>query len=137
MVIGQVVLISPLVTGLTISALNGAGPEIRDTAISLGAGRIRMAWTVILEVRYSVLNAVLIGFGRAVSEVGIAIMVGGNIYKYTRVLTTAIALETGKGDIELSMALGIILLGLALFVIIFAIVLPSWLRHKAGRSLQK
>ena len=137
MVIGQMVLIAPLIIGLTISALNGVGPEIRDTAVSLGAGRIQMAKTVLLEVRYGVLNAVLIGFGRAVSEVGIAIMVGGNIAGLTRVLTTAIALETGRGELELSIAMGIILLGLALFVIVFSIVVPSWLRSRANRSNQR
>jgi len=130
MVIGQAVLISPLIIGLTISALSGVSPEIKDTAVSLGAGRLQMTRVVLAEARYAVLSAVMIGFGRAISEVGVAIMVGGNIDRYTRVLTTAITLETGKGRIALSMALGIILLALALVVII----IPSLIQQRASRK---
>jgi tungstate transport system permease protein len=111
---------------LTISALKGVGPEIKDTALALGAGRVRMARTVLSEARYAVVSAVMIGFGRAISEVGIAMMIGANIPGYTRVLTTAIALEAGRGAIERSMALGIILLALALIVII----VPSWIQQR-------
>jgi len=133
MVIGQTVLILPLVIGLTISALNGVGPELRETALSLGAGRIQMARTVLLEARYAVLTAVLIGFGRAIAEVGAAIILGGNIKGYTRILTTAITLETSMGNLERSMALGLILLGVALVVII----VPSWFQQRASRALQR
>lgn len=126
MVIAQMVLISPLMTGLTISALRGVPEEIRDTAISLGAGRMQMVSIVLTEAKYATLTAVLIGFARAISEVGAAIIVGGNIKGYTRVITTAITLETGKGEIELSMALGIILLLLAFIVIL----IPSWLQQR-------
>ncbi len=120
MVIGQVVLIGPIVTGLTISALSGVSPAIKETAISLGATRIQAVWSVLKEARYAVLTAVLVSFGRAISEVGLAIMVGGNIRGFTRVLTTAMALETQMGNIELSMALGIILVVLALIVTVLA-----------------
>ena len=116
MIIGQVILIGPIITGLTISALNGVPPEIRDTAVSLGATRFQTARTIVMEAKYATLTAIMVGFGRAISEVGLAIMVGGNIRGYTRTLTTAMALETGKGEVELSMALGIILLLLALAV---------------------
>ncbi len=133
MVIGQVVLISPLMTGLTVSALSGVRPEIRDTAVSLGAGRLQMARTVLVEAKYATLTAVLIGFGRAISEVGLAIMVGGNIRGFTRTLTTAMSLETSMGNIELSMALGIILLSLALIVII----IPSWIQQRSSRVQQR
>jgi tungstate transport system permease protein len=133
MVIGQTILILPLVIGLTISALSGVGPEIRETALSLGAGRIQMARTVLHEGRYAVFSAVLIGFGRAISEVGAAIILGGNIAGYTRVLTTAITLETGKGEIELSMALGLILLAVALVVII----IPSWMQRRSARTVRR
>jgi len=126
MIIGQVVLITPLMIGLTISALRSISSEIRDTAISLGAGRVQMALTILREAKYATLTAVLIGFARAISEVGAAIIIGGNIKGYTRILTTAITLETGKGEIALSMALGIILLALAMIVII----IPSWLQRK-------
>lgn len=116
MVIGQVVLIAPIVTGLTLSALSGVSPEIKDTAISLGATRFQTVRTILTEARYATSTAVLVGFGRAISEVGLAIMVGGNISGFTRTLTTAMSLETSMGNIELSMALGIILILLALIV---------------------
>jgi tungstate transport system permease protein len=120
MVIGQVVLISAIVTGLTISGLSGVSPAIRETATSLGASRLQSVWVVVKEARFAVLTAVLVGFGRAISEVGLALMVGGNIRGYTRVLTTAISLETGKGEIALSLALGFILVTLALIVTVLS-----------------
>lgn len=116
MVLGQTVLVSPIMTGLTISALAGVSPQIKDTAKSLGASETQVIATVIKEARPAVMAAVLLGFGRALSEVGVAMMVGGNIQGYTRVLTTAIALETSMGDLELSMALGIILITLSLAI---------------------
>jgi tungstate transport system permease protein len=116
MVIGQAVLISPIVLGLTISALNGVDRTITDTARSLGAGGWQVAWVIVREARFAVMGAVILGFGRAISEVGLALMVGGNIRGFTRVLTTTIALETSKGDIGLAIALGIILMVIALVV---------------------
>ena len=116
MVIGQILLISPLLLGFTISALGGVSREIVDTATSLGASRFQTVWLVLKEARYAVLAAVIMGFARAISEVGCAQIVGGNIKGATRVMTTAIALEASKGDIALGMALGIILLFLALII---------------------
>jgi len=116
MVIGQVALISPIVMGLTISALSGVGQEVRDTAISLGASRLWTILTMMREARYAIATALLVSFGRAISEVGCALMVGGNIVGRTRVLTTTMSLETSMGNIELSMALGIILMAIALAV---------------------
>ena len=116
MVIGQMILISPIMLGLTISALSGVSKEIVDTATSLGASGFQTALLVLKEARYAVLVAVIMGFGRAISEVGCALMVGGNIRGFTRVITTAISLETSKGELELSIALGIILLFLALVI---------------------
>jgi len=115
-VIGQTILVIPIMTGLTISALSGVGSEIKDTAISLGATEMQAMWTIIREARAAVVAALLLGFGRAISEVGVAMMIGGNIRGYTRVLTTAIALETNMGNLELSMALGIILISISLLV---------------------
>ncbi|MCK5115880.1 MAG: ABC transporter permease [Candidatus Aegiribacteria sp.] len=115
-VLGEVLLIAPIITGLTISALAGLGRNISDTALSLGAGQLQMVLKVLSESRYMVLTAVLMGFGRAVSEIGVAIIVGGNISGYTRTLTTAIALGVGKGETAASIALGIILLALAMIV---------------------
>lgn len=115
-VIGEVFLIAPIITGLTIAALQGVGSGLADTALALGASRGRVALKVLFEARYAVLTSVLMGFGRAVSEVGVALMVGGNISGYTRTLTTAISLGIGKGETAQSIALGVILLSLAMLV---------------------
>lgn len=116
MVIGQMILVSPIIIGLTISALKGVSPQIRDTAVSLGADESQLIRTIIKEARFAVIAAVLIGFGRALSEVGVAMMIGGNIRDYTRVLTTSIALQTSMGNLEMSMALGIILIGISMIL---------------------
>jgi len=116
MVLGQMILITPILLGLTVSALRGVDRTILDTARSLGASRMQMMVLTIREARFAVMAAVILGFGRAISEVGIALMVGGNIRGFTRVITTAISLETSKGDLELSIALGIILILIALII---------------------
>jgi len=115
-IIGQVVLIAPILLGLTISALSGVDRTLIDTARSLGASNIQITLLVIREARFAVMAAVIMGFGRAISEVGISLMVGGNIRGFTRVITTAISLESSKGDLELALALGIILIFIALVV---------------------
>lgn len=115
-VVGQAILITPILLGLTISALNSVDRTILDTARSLGASGLQMAVFVVKEARFAVVAAVIMGFGRAISEVGISLMVGGNIKGFTRVITTAISLESSKGDIELALALGIILIFIALVV---------------------
>ncbi|MDN7025975.1 ABC transporter permease subunit [Methanoculleus sp. FWC-SCC1] len=121
MVIAQTVLILPIMTGLTISALSGVDPTIRDTIRSLGANTRQYLALLVREARFAILAAVVVGFSRAIAEVGAAIMIGGNtktsaFWTSTRVLTTAISLETSMGNIEFSMALGIILLAIALVV---------------------
>lgn len=116
MVIGQALLIMPVILGLTISALAGIDNKVSLTAVSLGASRFQTSLLNLREARFAVLAALTMGFGRAISEVGLALMVGGNIRGYTRTLTTAISLETARGDIELSLALGIILLAIALVI---------------------
>ncbi len=116
MVIGQTILITPILLGLTMSALSGVDKAIVDTAISLGASGFQTILATLREARYAVLAAVIMGFGRAISEVGLAIMIGGNIKGFTRVITTAISLETSKGELELAIALGIILLFIALVI---------------------
>ena len=115
-VVGQVILITPILLGLTISALRGVDRAIVDTARSLGASGFQVAVLIIKEARFAVMAAVVMGFGRAISEVGISLMVGGNIRNVTRVITTAISLESSKGDLELALALGIILIFIALVV---------------------
>jgi len=118
MIIGQTVLILPIMTGLTISALSGVDRNIRETLVSLGATEFQNITQIILEARFAILGGIILGFGRAISEVGVAMMIGGNIRGETRVLTTSIALETGMGDFGLSIALGIILLLIALVVVL-------------------
>jgi len=115
-VIGQVILVAPIITGLTMSALSGVDKSIPETAFALGADRFQMTFLVIKEARFAILSAVIMAFGRAVSEVGLSLMVGGNIRGFTRTITTAISLETSKGDLELSLALSIILIFLGLLV---------------------
>jgi tungstate transport system permease protein len=116
MIIGQMILITPVLLGLTISAFSGVDKAIPDTARSLGANSFQTVTVVLKEARFAVMAAILLAFGRAISEVGLALMVGGNIRGFTRVMTTAISLETSKGDIELSIALGIILILIALII---------------------
>jgi tungstate transport system permease protein len=116
MVIGQIILVMPILLGMTISALSGVDRNIIDTARSMGADGWQTMLAILKEARFAVIAAVVLAFGRAISEVGLAMMVGGNIRGFTRVLTTAISLETSKGDWELSMALGIILIFIALVI---------------------
>ncbi|MEE9125186.1 MAG: ABC transporter permease [candidate division NC10 bacterium] len=112
--IGEFILAIPIVVALTIAALKGVDPRVRETALTLGASRSGAAVMLVLEARYAVVAAVLAGFARVVAEVGSALMVGGNIRGYTRTLATATALETGKGEFAFAIALGLILILLAL-----------------------
>jgi len=116
MVIAQVILILPIMIGLTLSALSGVDRATRDTIVALGASESQAILTMLREARFAIMGAVVLGFGRAISEVGAAMMIGGNIRGFTRVLTTAIALETSMGNVSLSLALGMILLTIALIV---------------------
>jgi tungstate transport system permease protein len=125
MVLGQTVLIIPIMLGLVIAALGGVDRSISDTLISLGATGFQTIVQIVQEARYAILSAVILGFGRAISEVGVAMMVGGNIRGETRVLTTAIALQTGIGDFGLSIALGIILLAIALVIVVIMNLITS------------
>ncbi len=115
-ILGDVILAFPLIVGLTIAAVNGVDPRARMTAVSLGASPRQASITILAEARFGLMAALFNGFGRVVAEVGSAIMLGGNIRGYTRTITTAIALETSKGEFAFGMALGIILLTVALSV---------------------
>ena len=119
MVLGQLVLATPIVIGFSHAAIRGIDPLVRETALSLGASSFQASLSVLREARYGVLAAIIAGFGRAISEVGAAMMLGGNIRGHTRVMTTAIALETSKGRFELGLVLGFILLGVAFLVNLF------------------
>ncbi len=118
MILGQTVLIIPIMLGLIITALSGIDTGISDTLVSLGATRFQKILEIIKEARFAILSAIVLGFGRAIAEVGVAMMIGGNIRGHTRVLTTAITLETGMGNFGFSIALGIILLIVALIVVV-------------------
>lgn len=116
MVMGQAFLTLPLVTALAAAAVRQVDPRVREEAWVLGAGRRQIMLLMLIHARAALAVALFSGLGRALSEVGCAMMVGGNIKGFTRNLTTAIALETGKGDFSLGMALGMILLLLALIL---------------------
>jgi tungstate transport system permease protein len=116
MVLGQALLITPIMIGMTVSALSGVDKTIKDTTLSLGASQAQAIWAIIKEARFAMGAGLILGFGRAISEVGTAMILGGNIAGYTRVLTTAIALESTKGDFAIALALGIVLLLVALVI---------------------
>ena len=116
MVIAQVVLITPIIAALAYQVMDDLHREYRDLFQSLGVPLTKAVPTYLWDARYSLITSVLAGFGRAISEVGAVIIVGGNIDHLTRVMTTAIALETSKGELAIALALGIILLTLALIV---------------------
>ncbi len=116
MVIGQTLLALPVMAALTAAAVERCDPRIRLTALGLGAGSFRAGLAVAFESRSALAAAVAAGFGRVFSEVGISMMVGGNIHGHTRNITTGIAFETGKGEFALGVALGVVLLVVALAV---------------------
>ena len=114
MTVGQVFLILPLIVGFSYTALRQVDKRARLTALTLGASRRQAGWVVIREAKYALLIAVLAGFARAISEVGIAMMLGGNIRNATRNITTSIALETAKGEFRNGVVLGAVLLVITL-----------------------
>ncbi|MCW3489190.1 ABC transporter permease [Dethiobacter alkaliphilus] len=113
MIIAQVLLAVPIIIGLTSVAVRSKGKEMQETLLSLGAERRLIMWTIMREARYGILGALIAGFGRVIAEVGAVMMVGGNIAGRTRVMTTAIVMEVGMGNMAFAMALGLILLLLA------------------------
>ena len=119
-ILGQAILITPIMVSFSVSAIEGVGMEIRDLARTLGASESEVSFTVLREALQGVLLAVIASFNRAIAELGIALMLGGNIAGLTRVLTTSIALETARGNFELSIALTIVLL-LIVFTLNFAV----------------
>jgi len=114
MVVAQTILIVPIVAALSRQVIEDAWQEYREQLTSLGAGPVRASMTLLWDTRFSLVTIILAGFGRAAAEVGAVLIVGGNIDGVTRVMTTAIALETSKGDLPLALALGIVLLSLVL-----------------------
>jgi tungstate transport system permease protein len=116
MIIAQVILVTPIIAALTRQTCEDLLEEYRDQLRSLGASSVEVVKTLLWDGRYRLITAVLAGFGRAIAEVGAIMIVGGNIDHVTRTMTTAIVLETSKGDIALALALGMILLAIALAV---------------------
>jgi tungstate transport system permease protein len=116
MIIAQFVIATPLVVGFTVASIQALPAQLPDLLTSLGAGRVQALWILSREARLGLLAAVMAGFGAIVSEVGASMTVGGNLRGSTRVLTTAIVTETGRGNLPIALALGCLLLGLAFAV---------------------
>jgi tungstate transport system permease protein len=116
MVLAQLVIAAPIVTGLTLAAVQQIPERFRLQLLALGASRVQMTWVLIKEARLPMLAALMAGFGGVISEVGASMMVGGNIKGSTRVLTTATVLETGKGNFDIAIALSVILLAITFLV---------------------
>jgi tungstate transport system permease protein len=115
-VLAQTVIATPIVMGISLAAIQNLPANLRLQILALGATRLQMVWILVKEARLPLLAGVMAGFGGVISEVGASIMVGGNIKGYSRVLTTATVMETGKGNFDIAMALGIILLLLSFAV---------------------
>jgi len=132
MIVAQTVLIAPIVAALTRQVIEDEWREYREQLRSLGARRWRAGLTLLWNARFALTTAALAGFGRAIAEVGAVMIVGGNIEGVTRVMTTAIALETSKGDLPLALALGFILITLALTLNAIAYALRRWAEQRWG-----
>ena len=118
-VIAQCVISLPIITGFTLASIQQIDPKLRLQIVSLGASRMQLVWLLVIDTRLPLLAAVMAGFGSIISEVGAAMMVGGNIEGHTRVLTTAVVLEVSKGNFGLAIALSIILMALVYLVTLF------------------
>jgi len=116
MVIGQIILVLPIVTALSLSATQGIDKRVAKTAMTLGANEFQTALFILREGKFAIFSAIIAGFGRVFAEVGVSMMLGGNIRGLTRNITTAIAFETGKGEFALGLALGMILLSVAFLI---------------------
>jgi len=116
MVIAQTIIATPIVMGISVAAIQNLPQNLKLQILALGASRIQMVWLLVREARLPLMAAIMAGFGGVISEVGASIMVGGNIKGYTRVLTTATVMETGRGNFDVAIALGIILLLLSFAV---------------------
>jgi len=115
-IIGQVILIVPVITTLTIAAISRIDKRYRNTALTLGANDLQMAGVIFREARYGIIAAIIAAFGRVIAEVGISMMLGGNAKGFTRTMTTAMALEYDKGEFVLAVALGCVLMTFAFII---------------------
>lgn len=130
MVIAQIVLVLPIIAALTRQTIEDLWSEYRDELTAMNIGPLGRVATLIWDARFSLVTALLAGFGRAAAEVGAIIIVGGNIEGFTRTMTTAIALETSKGDLPLAIGLGIVLIA-----IVIAVNALAWTARRAGERL--
>ncbi len=132
MMLAQAVLILPIIAALARQVIEDAWSEYREQLLSLNASRWQCMTALLWDLRYTLLTAVLAGFGRAIAEVGAVMIVGGNIDGVTRVMTTAIALETSKGDLPLALALGLVLIGLVVAINSAAQWMKTWAMQRHG-----
>jgi tungstate transport system permease protein len=127
-IIGQAILIIPIVTTFTITAISRIDDRYRKAALTLGANALQTLWVIFREARFGIVASIIVAFGRVIAEVGISMMLGGNVKGFTRTMTTAMALEYDKGEFVLSIALGIVLLAVSFGVNIFF----NYFQGKAG-----
>ena len=130
MIVAQTMLVTPIVAALSRQTIEDLWVEYRDELTAMNVGPLGRVATLVWDARFSLVTALLAGFGRAAAEVGAVIIVGGNIEGYTRTMTTAIALETSKGNLPLAMGLGLVLIGIVVIVNALA-----WIARRAGERL--
>ena len=130
MVVAQIILVTPIIAALSRQTIEDLWVEYRDELLAMNVGPLGRVATLIRDARFSLVTALLAGFGRAAAEVGAVIIVGGNIEGYTRTMTTAIALETSKGNLALAIGLGIVLIA-----IVLAVNAAAWALRRAGERL--
>jgi tungstate transport system permease protein len=129
MIVGQIILITPIIIAFTIAAVGRLDDRYRRTALTLGASTWQAALVILREARFSIMAAIVAAFGRVISEIGISMMLGGNAKGFTRTMTTAMALEYDKGEFVLALGLGIVLLSISLAVN----VLLGYVQGRTGR----
>ena len=130
MIVAQTILVTPIIAALTRQTIEDLWAEYRDELTAMNVGPLDRVATLVWEARFSLVTAMLAGFGRAAAEVGAVIIVGGNIEGFTRTMTTAIALETSKGDLPLAIGLGLVLIA-----IVVAVNAAAWALRRAGERL--
>jgi tungstate transport system permease protein len=130
MIVAQTILVTPIIAALTRQTIEDLWAEYRDELTAMNVGPLARVATLVWEARFSLVTAMLAGFGRAAAEVGAVIIVGGNIDGFTRTMTTAIALETSKGNLSLAVGLGIVLMA-----IIIGVNAAAWMARRAGERL--
>jgi tungstate transport system permease protein len=132
MIVAQTILVAPIIAALTRQTIEDLSEEYREELAAMNVGPLGRVATLIRDARFSLFTALLAGFGRAAAEVGAVMIVGGNIDGFTRTMTTAIALETSKGDLPLAMGLGLVLITLVILVNALAATLRRWGEQMAG-----